>query len=153
VKLTLLINIAFNRLNNAPESSPRTIRRNIGVPTICVKTSQRARLGDTPDKLCTFAALALQGVTCPPLFPNCRDSIQSIHIWLNLIETLRNLGNGGVPPRIQFEFRRRLDLDKQQGALAMLDDEIDREVVGISRVWDGPVGTDVVAFFRREPVV
>ena len=48
----------------------------------------------------------------------------------NLIETLKDLRNGASALRIPLEVRWRLDLDKQQRALMMLDNEINREVDG-----------------------
>ena len=71
----------------------------------------------------------------------------------NLIETLNDLNNGAIAPRLQFEVRWRLDLDKQRRLLLMLDNESNREVDGFSRVRNGPLGTDIIAVGRREPVV
>ena len=68
----------------------------------------------------------------------------------NLIETLDDLDNGGIAPRIQMEVRWRLDLDKQQRVLMMFDNESDHGVEDFSRVRNGPLGTDIIAFGRRE---
>jgi len=155
-KLTLLSNIAFNCLNNALESRPRSVRCNIWVPTTWVWRSQRVRFGNTLYRLTTLAAIALQGVTCPPLFPNRRNSIQSIWMLIvrpNLIEMANDLDNGGIPPRIQLEVHWRLDVDKQKWVLMMLDNKSNREVDRFSRVWNGPLGTDIIAFGRRELIV
>jgi hypothetical protein len=56
-KLTLLSNIAFNRLHNALESRPISVRCNICVPTFWVGRSQRIRFGDTLYRLTTLAAI------------------------------------------------------------------------------------------------
>lgn len=81
------------------------------------------------------------------------QSICMLIVWPNLIETLDDLDNGGIAPRIQLEVRWRLDLDKQQWVLMMLDNESNCEVDGFSRVWNGPLGADIIAFSRREPIV
>ena len=117
--------------------------------------SQRSHFGDTTYGLTILAAPSLQGVACPPPFPNRRDGIQSIHVlivWPKLIDSLDDLVNGDWASRIEWEVRWRLDLDKQQRVVKMLDNE-SNEVGGFFRFWNIPMGTDIVSFRRREPIV
>ena len=69
----------------------------------------------------------------------------------NVVEALVNLGDGRFALR-KSKFCRRLDLDKQQGELTLLNKGSDSEVDGFSRVRNVPLGTNVVSFIGREPM-
>ena len=73
--------------------------------------------------------------------------------WPNLIETRNDLDYGAVPQGPDLEFRWSLDLNKQERFLMVLDSKSNREVVRFFGAWNGPLGTDIKAFFRREPIV
>ena len=69
------------------------------------------------------------------------------------METLNDLNNDGIAPRFQLKVRWRLDLDKHQRSLVVLDNESNREVDGFSRVRNGPLGTDIIAFSRGKNIL
>ena len=73
-------------------------------------------------------------------------------VWPNYIETVDDLGNGNTAPRFELEVRWRLDFDKQQWVITVLDNVSNRGIAGYSRAWNGPPGTDIITFGRREPI-
>jgi hypothetical protein len=153
---TALDNVSFNCVNNALEGSPRSIRRNIWIPTILFRRVKGVDVGNTFNRQTTLACAAFRHITRSPPFPNCRNGIQPLQLVIarpNLIEVLNYLDDGGLPPRIYLEVGRRLDLDKQQGLPMMRDNIGNIGVDGFSRSWNEPLGIDVKIFFRREPIV
>lgn len=100
------------------------------------------------------------------LSPSNPSNISKVLIgWPNLIETFSDLENGGSAPQIHMEVRWRLDLDKQQQALMMLNNKSNGElhhyfhyrasgeVDSSSRSWNSPLRTDIIVFCLREPIV
>ena len=159
-KLTLLpvSNITFNCLNNALESCPRSIWCNIWIPAFWAGRLQRAYSSNTPYRPTTpLCAIATRNIICPPSFTNCRNSIQSLCmqiVWPNMIKMDNGSANGTTATWITWlKVYWRFDVNKQQWVLMMLNNKINWAIIKSSRVWNGPLRTDIIAFSWREPIV
>jgi len=100
---SVTLDVTINRVNDALECRPRSIRCNIQVPTIWGRRCQRVPFGNILYRLSTLAPVAFRDIACPPHFPNCRNSVLSFCVligWPNLIEEFNYLIDGASPSRI-----------------------------------------------------
>lgn len=152
----VLDNISFNCINNALERSPRSIRRNIWIPTILFWRGKGVDVGNTFNRQTTLAVAPFERITRSPPFSNRRNGIQPFQLTItrpNLIKMLNSLDDGHLPSRIYLEIRWRLDVNKQQGLPMMRDNIGNIRVNRFYRSWNKPLGIDVKIFFWREPIV
>ena len=150
----LLSNIVFYFINNASECCPRCIQCDVQVPTLWAVRPQWGCFSNTLYRLTTLAAIAPPDITHPPPFPNCRDCIQSICmliIWPNFIKTLNDLANGSIVSWVWLEFQWSLNLNKQQWVTGF-NSERNCKVDSFSRTWNGPLGGNIVAIGKGEPI-
>ena len=163
VSLTLLRNnITFDCLNNPLESCPGIIWCNICIPTIWAGSIQGVYWSNVQYRVAILATFAFQGITCPPLFPNCRNSIQAVCIlvgWPNHIEVLDDFVDGSTAYRVWMEIQWSHDLDKQQWVVRMCDNNCDSVAtsfwgvwisfcggfIGFFKAWNSPLGADIIA--------